>query len=144
MLIIMFCFHLFFRGFAFCLCFYDCLIGFWNCSDSVVFFFLVDFGIVQTVWYFLFFWQILELFRQCGIFLLFCQILEFFRQCGIFCFSVRFWNCSDSVVCFVFLLDFGIVQTVWYVLFFCQILELFRECGIFCLSSHSFHSCLHI
>ena len=124
MLIIMFCFHLFFRGFAFCLCFYDCLIGFWNCSDSVVFFFLVDFGIVQTVWYFLFFWQILELFRQYGI----------------FCFSVRFWNCSDSVVFFVFLLDFGIVQTVWYFLFFRQILELFRQYGIFCFSGR-FQNC---
>jgi hypothetical protein len=57
---------------------------FWNCCDSVVFFFLncsdsvVFFGIVPTVWYFL------ELLRQCGI----------------------FWNCSDSVV------FFGIVATV--------------------------------
>jgi hypothetical protein len=33
-------------------------------------------------------------------------------QCGIVCFSIRFWNCSDSVVLFVFLIDFGIVQTV--------------------------------
>ena len=32
------------------------------------------------------------------------------RQCGIFCFS-RFWNCSDSLVFFVFL-DFGTVPTV--------------------------------
>ena len=167
MLIIMFCFHLFFRGFAFCLCFCDFPIGFQNCSDSVVFFvFLFDFGIVQAVWYLLFFYQILELFRQCGIccfsirfwncsdkcgiccfsirfwncsnygiccfsirfwncsewyLLFFYQILELFRQCGIWFFSIRFWNCSDSVVFVVFLLDFGIVQTVWYCLFFYQI-----------------------
>jgi hypothetical protein len=57
--------------------FYDFSIGFWNCSDSVVFFYWV-----------------LELFRQCGIFLLgfgtvptvvfFYWVLELFRQCGIF------------------------------------------------------------
>jgi hypothetical protein len=29
-------------------------------------------------------------------------------------FSIRFKNCSDSVVFFVFLLDFGTVLTVWY------------------------------
>ena len=70
-----------------------------------------------------FFNWIVELFRQCGIFVLF---LELFRQCGITCF--RLSNCSDSVVYFV--LDFGTVPTVWYILF--QILELFRQCGIFC------------
>ena len=48
--------------------------------------FLLDFGTVPTLWYFLFFYWTLELFRQCGI----------------FSFSVRFWNCSDSVVFFVF------------------------------------------
>jgi hypothetical protein len=78
--------------------------------------FLLDFRIVPTVWYLLFF----------------CYILELFRQCGISCFSVRSWNCSDSVVCLVFLLDFGTVRlcgiscflldfgtvpTVWYLLF---------------------------
>jgi hypothetical protein len=57
-----------------------------------------------------------------------------FRQCGIFSFSIRFWNCSDSVVFFVFLLDFGNVLTVWYFLFFYWILELFWQCGIFCFS----------
>ena len=46
----------------------------------------LDFGTVWTVWYFLFFYQILELFGQCGI----------------LCFSIRFWNCLDSVVFFVF------------------------------------------
>jgi cytochrome c-type biogenesis protein CcmH/NrfF len=39
------------------------------------------------------------------------------RQCGISCFSVRYWSCSDSVVIVVFLLDFGIVLIVWYLLF---------------------------
>ena len=134
MLIIMFYFHLFFMGFAFCLCFCDFPIGFQNCSDSVVFFcfsgrfwncsdsmvffvLLVDFRIVQTVWYFLFCWQILELFRQCGIF---CFSGRFWN-CSVwyfFVFAGRFQNCSDSVVFFVFLLDFGIVQTVWYLLSF--------------------------
>ena len=107
---------------------------------------LMDFGTVPIVWYFLFFYQILVLFRQCGI-LFFYQILELFRQRGIFCFSIRFWNGSDSVVFyvslldfgtvptvwyfFVFLFDFGTVPTAWYFLLFYQILELFRQCGIF-------------
>ena len=82
--------------------FYDFSIGCWKCSDSVVFFvFLLDFGNVLTVWYFLFFYWILEMFWQCGI----------------FCFSIGCWNCSDSVVFFVFLLDFGTVPTVWYFCF---------------------------
>jgi hypothetical protein len=38
--------------------------------------------------------------------------LELFRQCGISCRSVRFWNCSDSVVSLVFLVDFETVATV--------------------------------
>jgi hypothetical protein len=78
----------------------------------------MDFGTVPKVSYFLFFYWILELFRQCGI----------------FCFSIWFWNCSDSMVFFVFLLDFRTVPTVWYFLFFYWILELFRQCGIFCFS----------
>ena len=54
-------------------------VRFWNCSDRVVFFYSVstiyqlDFGTVQTEWYFFnlflqFISQILELFRQSGIF----------------------------------------------------------------------------
>jgi hypothetical protein len=43
------------------------------------------------------------------VFVVFC--LELFWQCGIFGFSVIFWNCSNSVVFVVFLLDFGIVLT---------------------------------
>ena len=76
--------------------------------------FLFDFRTVPTVWYFLFFYLILDLFRQCGI----------------FCFSIWFWTCSDSVVFFVFLFDFGPVPTVSYFLFFYLILDLFRQCGI--------------
>ena len=101
--------------------FYDFSIRFRDCSDSVVFFvFLLDLGTVPTVWYFLFFYQIQGLFRQCGI----------------FCFSIRFRDCSDSVVFFVFLLDLGTVPTVWYFLFFYQIQGLlgsvsirFRDCS---------------
>jgi hypothetical protein len=48
----------------------------------------------------------------------FQNLIELFRQCGVFCFYIRFWNCSDSVVFFVFLLDFGTVLTVWCFLFF--------------------------
>ena len=82
---------------------YDFSIGFWNCSHSVVFFywilelflqcgiFLLDFGIVPTVWYFsIGFWNC----SHSVVF--FYWILELFPQCGIF------------------LLDFGIVPTVWY------------------------------
>ena len=69
------------------------------------------------------------------LYLQFCNwMIELFRQCGICCFCVRFQNCSDSVELFVFLLDFRIVLTVWYLLFFCQILELFRQCEIVCFS----------
>jgi hypothetical protein len=39
-------------------------------------------------------------------------ILEQLRQCGILCFSIVFWNCSDSVVFCVFLLYFGTAPTV--------------------------------
>jgi len=62
--------------------FYDFSIGFWNCSDSVVFFY----------------W-ILELFRQCGIFL-----LDFGTVPTVLYFSIGFWNCSDSVVFFYWIL----------------------------------------
>ena len=77
--------------------------------------YLLDFGNVRTVWYFL------EMFGQCGIF------WEMFGQCGIFgnirtvwyflemfgqC--VMFWKCSDSVV------FFGPVPTVWYVIVFLE------------------------
>ena len=34
----------------------------------------------------------------------------------------------------VFLLEFGAVPTVWYLLFFYWSLELFLQCGIFCFS----------
>ena len=87
-------------------------------------FWYLDFGTVPTVWYFLFFYQILELFWQCGILELFrqcgilelfwqCGILELFRQCGIL---ELFWQC-------------GILELFRQ----CGILELFRQCGIFCI-----------
>jgi hypothetical protein len=46
--------------------------------------------------------------------LFFYLIVELFRQCSIYCFSIWLWNCSDSVVFIVFLFDCGTVQTVWY------------------------------
>jgi hypothetical protein len=35
-----------------------------------------------------------------------------FRHCSVICFYMGFWNCSDSVALFVFLLEFGSVPTV--------------------------------
>jgi uncharacterized membrane protein len=67
-------------------------------------------------------------------FLFFNQFLELFWQLGISCFSIRFWNCSDSLVFLVFRSDFRTVLTVWYFLFFDQILELFWQFGISCFS----------
>jgi hypothetical protein len=118
-------------------------IGFWSCSNSVVFFywilelfqqcciFLLDVGTFPTVLYFsigfwscsnsvVFFYWMLELFQQCCIFL-----LDFGAVPTVLYFSIGFWNCSNSVVffywilelfqqCGIFLLDFGTVQTVWY------------------------------
>jgi len=134
---------------------------------SVSTIFLLDFGSVPTVWYFL------EVFRQCGIFLSVPTVwyfLEVFRQCGIFwkCFRQCgiFWNCSDSVVffgtvptvwyfwnCSDSVVFFGSVPTVWYfwncsdsVLFFGTVptvwyfLELFRQCGIFCFPFYIYAS----
>ena len=52
------------------------------------------------------------------VFVVFLVEFELFLQCGIFCFSIRFCSCSYSVVFVVFLLEFGAVPTVWYLLFF--------------------------
>ena len=79
--------------------FFDFSIVFWNCSNTVVFFvFLLYLGTVPTVWYFLFFYCILGLFRQCGI----------------FCFPIVSWDCSDSVVFFYCILE---LFRHWYFLF---------------------------
>ena len=105
-------------GFWFRQCGIFCFsIRFWNSSDSVVYFvFLLDFGTLPTVVYFVFLLDFRTLLTVWYI-LFFYWILELIRQCGIFCFSIRFWNSSDSVVYFVFLLDFGTIPTVWYILF---------------------------
>ena len=66
---------------------------FWNCSDSVVFFVL-------------FFYYILNMFRQFGIFFFFNFLLDFGHVPTVwyylFYFSIRFWTCSDSLVFAVF------------------------------------------
>ena len=103
-------------------------IGFWNCSDSVIFFvlffhwildlfwqcdifcfiFLMDLGTVPMVWYFLFYFSIGS--RNCS------DSVVFFVY-----FSIGSRNCSDSVVFFVlfYLLDLETVRTVcFYFLFF--------------------------
>ena len=49
---------------------------------------------------------------------LFICVLGVLIFASFYDFSIRFWNCSDSVVFFVFLLDFRTVPTVWYFLFF--------------------------
>jgi hypothetical protein len=56
---------------------------------------------------------------------------------------IGFWNCSHSEVFVMFLLDFRIVLTLWYILCFSQILELLRHCGIFCASVR-FYNCYDI
>ena len=105
-------------------------IGFWNFSDSVVFFVL-------------FFYWILDLFWQCGIFcFIFRMDLGTVPTVWYFLlyFSIGFWNCSDSVIffvlffhwildlfwqcdifCFIFLMDLGTFPTVWYFLFYFSI-----------------------
>ena len=80
-------------------------IGFWNCSDSVSFYFpfyLLAFGTVPTVLVF------------------------------VFHFFIGFWNCSDSVGFYFpfFLFTFGTVPTVLVFVFhfIYWLLELFRQC----------------
>ena len=128
--------------------------GFWKCSDSVLFVYeilevfwqcvnlLWNFGTVLTV---LMFYGILELFSQCvnflwdfGTVLTACYFCIGFWNCSDSVLFV-FWNCSDSVI---FLLDFGTVLTVCYfcmgfwncsgsALFFYGISELFWQSVIF-------------
>ena len=86
--------------------------------------FLLDFGNVPTVWYFLG-----EMFRQCGIFGgKFSDSVVFFGgNVPTVCYF--FGKCSDSVVFLG-----GNVPTVWYLLG-----EMFRHCGIFCFSFYYLH-----
>jgi hypothetical protein len=55
---------------------------------------------------------------------MYCLFVNGIDFASFYDFSIRFWNCSDSVVLFVFLLDFGIVPTVWYFLFYNNIIAL--------------------
>jgi hypothetical protein len=64
-------------------------IGFWNFSNSVVFYY----------------WM-LELFQQCCIFL-----LDFGTVPTVLYFSIGFWNCSDSVVFSYWILE---LFRLWY------------------------------
>jgi hypothetical protein len=50
--------------------------------------------------------------------LFFYETLELFRQCGIIDFCIGLWRCSDIVALFVCIWDFGTVLTVWHYLFF--------------------------
>ena len=81
-----------------------------------LFVFLCDFGTVPTIWHYLFFYWILELFRQCGI----------------IGFSMGPWNFSSNMTLFVFLLDFGTVPTTWHYWFFYGTLELLQTYDIIC------------
>jgi hypothetical protein len=74
------------------------------------------------------------MYLYCLILRSFYYVSELFRQCGIYCFSIIFRNYFDSVVFIVFLLYFGTISTVWYLLFFYYISELLRQCGIYCFS----------
>ena len=103
---------------------YNFSIGYWNCSDSVVFlidfgtvpsvifFFLLDFGTVPTVWYFLFDFGTVLTVLYFFVFLYFGTVPTM-TVWYFFCFS-RF------------------VPTVWYFLLFYWILELFRQWYFFC------------
>ena len=93
--------------------------------------FLMDFELFPTVWYFaiifwtisdsmVFFYYILNYFRQYGILLLDFELFP-----TVWYFSIRFWTISDSVVffyyilnyfrqCGIFLLYFELFPTVWY------------------------------
>ena len=122
--------------------------GFQNCSDNVVFFFIIllHFRTVPTLWYFLFHYQILELFRQCGIFLLDFRTVR--SVWDFFYIFLLHFRTDPTVWCFLFYFSAGFQNwTVWYflfyfsagfqncsdsVVFFCWILELFQQCGIFC------------
>jgi hypothetical protein len=55
-----------------------------------------DFETVLTVWHYLFLYG----------------TLEQFRLYGIICFSIKLWNCSDSVALFVFYFSIHTVGTV--------------------------------
>ena len=91
--------------------------GLWKYSHSVaLLMYLLDFETDQRVWHYLVFYWTLELFRQCDIicFSFFYWTFELFRQCGIICFYMGLWNCSDSVVLFVFIWDLGAVPTIWH------------------------------
>ena len=87
--------YMFVRGIYFS-CFCDFSILFWNCSDSVVFFVLHDFGIVPTVWYFCFAW-----FWNCSHSVVFIFFSWFWNCSKMWCLFSWFWNCSDSVVIFI-------------------------------------------
>ena len=54
------------------------------------------------------------------------RIIDF---ASFFDFSIVFWNCSDTVVFFVFLLYLGTVPTVWY---FSIVFWNCSDTGIFC------------
>ena len=101
-------------------------IGLWNCFDSVVFFCFslwlwvimhdlyggTDLGSVQTVW--------------CCLF--FC--LTMVDPAWLIWWYIS-WICSDCVVLFVFLFDYGLSCMTYMVVL---ILELFRQCGVVCFS----------
>jgi hypothetical protein len=96
--------------------FADFTAWFRNCSDSLIFFYVIselfwqsgifryDFGAVLTVWYFL------TWFRNFSDSVVFCYMIsELFWQCSIsYMISELFWHCD------ILRHDFGTVLTVWY------------------------------
>ena len=85
----------------------------------VFFVFLLDFRIVQTVWYcfvFLLDFRIVQTVWYCFVFLLDFRIVQ--NSMVFFVFLLDFRIVQTVWYCFVFLLDFRIVQTVWYFLLF--------------------------
>jgi hypothetical protein len=103
-----------------------------------IIFTLLDFGTVPRVWHHLFFYETLELTNNATWSEQFQSSIE--KQIMLHCRTVpksnrrtnnaTWWNCSDSVPLFVFLLDFGTVPIIWHYFFFYWTLILFRQCGI--------------
>ena len=126
----------------------------WICSERVVLFvFLFDYGWSCMTYMVV---HILDMFRQygsvCFSFWLWFIMHDLYGGtylgsvqtvwcCLFFCLTMvdhawliwwyRSWNCSDSVVLFVFLFDYGWSCMTYMVV---HILDLFRQCGVVCLS----------
>ena len=65
--------------------------------------FLLDFGTVATLWYFLFFYWILELLRQCGIFCFPLNYELFAIPADIFIMTMGYGNEYSSIYIYIYI-----------------------------------------